>query len=125
MRRSNSTTVIDHVNNTGMLTSNSTITILTNDPNPQTFTGSAMCVKVLLVPGHYTVVQPVFSHECYGVISAGETKTCIITNSYTSAVQTWIDKSNNMRIQFSHSPSLPYFKVTGANTGKHLELARC
>ena len=74
----------------------------------------------------------VFSHECSGVISAGETKTCIITNSYTNAVQMWVDKSNNMKIQFSHSPSLPFvgnitelsFKVTGTNTSKPLELTR-
>jgi hypothetical protein len=138
--------VINHANNTGcftqecLLASNSTITILANNPNPQTFTASATGVKVVLGPGHYTVIQPmkagfyrhVFSHECYGVISAGETKRCIITNSYTNTVQTWIDKSNNMRIQFSHSPSLPFvgkitelnFKVTGANTSKPFELAR-
>jgi len=138
--------VINHVNNTGcftqecLLASNSTITILANNPNPQTFTGSATGVKVMLAPGHYIVAQPmkagfyrhVFSHDCSGVISASETKTCIITNSYTNAVQTWIDKSNNMRIQFSHSPSLPFvgnitelnFKVTGTNTSKPFELSR-
>lgn len=138
--------IISHVNNTGcftqecLLVSNSTIRILANNPNPQTFTGSETGVKVVLAPGHYTVVQPmmstfyrhVFSPECSGVISAGETKTCIITNSYTNAVQTWIDKSNNIRIQFSHSPPFPFvgnitelnFKVTGSNTSKPLEVTR-
>jgi hypothetical protein len=59
--------IINHVNNTGCFTreclsaSNSTIRILANNPNPQTFTGSAMGVKVLLVPGHYTVVQPIMT----------------------------------------------------------------
>jgi hypothetical protein len=138
--------IINRVNNTGCFTqeclfaSNSTIRILANNPNPQTLTGSAMGVNVLLGPGHYTVVQPimatfyrhVFSPECSGVISAGQTKTCIITNSYTNAVQTWIDKSNNIKIQFSHSPPFPFvgnitelnFKVTGSNTSKPLEVTR-
>jgi hypothetical protein len=138
--------IISRINNTGcftqecLSTSNSTITILANNPNPQTLTGSAMGVKVALGSGHYTVVQPmmstfyrhVFSPECSGVISTGETKTCIITNSYTNAVQTWIDKSNDIKIQFSHSPPFPFvgnitelnFKVTGSNTSKPLEVTR-
>lgn len=138
--------IISHVNNTGcftqecLLASNSTIRILANNPNPQTFTGSATGTKVMLDPGHYTVAQPmrstfyihVFSPECSGVISAGETKTCIITNSYTNTVQTWVDKWNNVRIQFSHSPPFPFvgnitelnFQVTSSNASKPLELTR-
>jgi hypothetical protein len=83
-------TIINRVNTIGcftqecLLASNSTIRVLGNNPNLQTFTGSAMGVKVMLGPGRYTVVQPImvtfyrhwFSPECSGVISAGETKAC-------------------------------------------------
>jgi hypothetical protein len=138
--------IISHVNHIGcftqecLLASNSSIRILANNLNPQTLTGSAAGTKVMLGPGHYTVSQPmtstfyrhVFSPECSGNIRAGETKICIITNSYTNAVQTWMDKSNNMRIQFSHSPPFPFvgnitelnFKVTGSNISKPLEVTR-
>ena len=138
--------IISHVNNTGCFTqeclsaSNSTIRILANNPNPPTLTGSATGTKVMLDPGHYSVAQPigstfyrhVFSPECSGVISAGETKTCIITNSYTSKVETRVDKWNNIRIQFSHSPPFPFvgnitelnFKVTHSNASKPLEVTR-
>jgi hypothetical protein len=134
--------IINHISNTRCFTeeclptSNSTITILANNSNPKTLTGSTMGVKLVLGSCHYTVVQPmmstfyrhVFSPECSGVISAGETKTCIITNSYTNAVQTWSD----IKIQFSHSPPFPFvwnitelnFKVTGSNTSKPLEVTR-
>jgi hypothetical protein len=59
--------IINRVNLTGcftqecLLASNSTIRILANNPNPQTITGSAMGVKVMLGPGRYTVVQPIMA----------------------------------------------------------------
>jgi hypothetical protein len=79
-----------------------------------------------------TFYRHVFSPECSGNIRVGEKKICIITNSYANAVQTWMDKSNNMRIQFSHSPPFPFvgnitelnFKVTGSNISKSLEVTR-
>lgn len=136
--------IIIQVNKTGcftqecLLASNSTIRILGNNPNPPTFAGSTAVARVALDPGHYTVVQPIksifykhlFSSECSGLISAGQTKTCIITNSYANGIQTWLDKWNDIRIQFSHSPPFPFvgniielnFQVTTLNTSKPLEL---
>jgi hypothetical protein len=59
--------IISRINDTGcftqecLSTSNSTITILANNPNPKNLTGSTMGVKVVLGSGHYTVVQHMMS----------------------------------------------------------------
>ncbi|HMH09921.1 MAG TPA: hypothetical protein VK553_04385, partial [Candidatus Nitrosopolaris rasttigaisensis] len=135
--------IINHINNTGcstecLSTSNSTITVLGNNPKPIAFKVSTKDTTVTLDPGHYTVVEPrmsvfygqVLSPDCLGIISAGETKKCIIINSYSNYVQTWLDKINNIKIQFGYSPPYPFvgnvtqlnFKVSSANTNKGLDL---
>jgi hypothetical protein len=98
----------------------------------------AKSTTVTLAPGHYTVddaTMPVFyglvlSPDCSGIISAGETKKCIITNSFANNVQTWLDKINNIKIQFGYSPPYPFvgnvtqlnFKVSSSNASKGLDL---
>jgi hypothetical protein len=135
--------IINHINNTGcstecLSTSNSTISVLGNNPKPIAFKVSTKDTTVTLDPGHYTVVEPrmsvfygqVLSPDCSGIISAGETKKCIIINSYSNNVQTWLDKINNIKIQFGYSPPYPFvgnvtqlnFKVSIANTDKGLDL---
>lgn len=135
--------ITNYINNTGcstecLSTSNSTISVLGNNPKPIAFMVSTKGTTVTLDPGHYTVVEPrmsvfygqVVSPDCSGIISAGETKKCIIINSYSNNVQTWLDKINNIKIQFGYSPPYPFvgnvtqlnFKVSSANTNKGLNL---
>jgi len=85
--------VINHVNNTGcyaecLSANNYTISVLGINPNPRTFKGSEAGTNVTLGEGNYNVTAPevstfywkVISPDCSGVINAGETKRCIITN---------------------------------------------
>jgi hypothetical protein len=66
-------------------------------------------IVVALWSGNYTVVAPrvsgfygqVLSPDCSGTMNAGETKKCIIINSYSNNVQTWVNKLNNIKIQFT------------------------
>jgi hypothetical protein len=136
--------VIDHVNNTGCYAEclsayNYTISVLGNNPNPRTFKGSEAGTNVTLGQGNYNATAPEvstfyaedFSPNCSGVINAGETKKCIITNSYANDIKTWTDEATNIKIQFSYLPLYPFvgnntalnFKVTDLKSGIPLELA--
>ena len=136
--------VINHVNNTGCYVEclsayNYTISVLGINPNPRTFKGSEAGTNVTLGEGNYNVTAPEvstfywkdISPDCSGVINAGETKRCIITNSYANDIKTWTDESTNIKIQFSYLPLYPFvgnntalnFKVTDLKTGVPLELA--
>jgi hypothetical protein len=134
---------IDHVNNTGCYIEclsgyNYTISVLGNNPNPRTFKGSDAGTNVTLGQGNYNVTAPEvstfywedLSPDCSGVMNAGETKRCIITNSYANDIQTWTDEGADIKIQFSYLPLYPFvgnntalnFKVTDLKTGLPLEL---
>ena len=112
-----------------------------NNPNSIALKGSISSSTVTLGPGHYNVsVLSLFygqnlSRDCSGVISAGETKKCTITNAYiniSNNVQARVDKTNNLQIQFSYSPPYPFvgnvtqlnFEVTSLNTSKPLQVTR-
>lgn len=70
-----------------------TIHVAGNNPSRSEFQGSAEGTVILLEPGEYEVTEthpafpdtitPTFSTDCSGVISAGESKTCTITNVIT------------------------------------------
>ena len=109
--------VINHVNNTGCYAEclsayNYTISVLGINPNPRTFKGSEAGTNVTLGEGNYNVTAPKvstfywedISPDCSGVINAGETKRCIITNSYANDIKTWTDEATNIKIQFSYLP---------------------
>jgi len=136
--------VINHVNNTGCYAEclsayNYTISVLGINPNPRTFKGSEAGTNVTLGEGNYNVTAPEvstfywkdISPDCSGVINAGETKRCIITNSYANDIKTWTDEATNIKIQFSYLPLYPFvgnntalnFEVTDLETGVPLELA--
>ena len=95
--------------------------------------------KVALNPGNYTVIAPeisgfyeqTLSPSCSGTISAGESISCTITNSYSNNIQTWFDKLNNIRIQFSYSPPFPFvgnltqlsFQATNSANGQPVKIS--
>ena len=137
-------TIVNEVNNTGcsadcLSTTNSTITVTGNNAKPPIVKGSAAGTTVALGPGNYTVAPPkvsgfygqVLSPNCSGTINTGETKKCIIINSYSNNVQTWVDKLNKMKIQFSYSPPYPFvgnvsqlsFQATNSDTNKPLQIS--
>lgn len=137
-------TIVNEVNNTGcsvncLSTTNSTLTVIGNNAKPVIAKGSATGTTVALDSGNYTVVAPtvsgfyeqVLSTDCSGAINAGETKKCIIINSYSNNVQTWIDKLNNIKIQFSYSPPYPFvgnvtqlsFQATISNTTEPFQIS--
>src|SRR5438034_159469 len=137
-------TVVNKVNNTGcsancLSTTNSTGTVIGNNANPVIVNGSPAVTTVGLGPGNYTVVAPrvsgfygqVLSPDCSGTINAGENKKCIIINSYSNNVQTWVDKLNNIKIQFSYSPPYPFvgnvtqlsLQATNSSTDKPLQIS--
>jgi hypothetical protein len=136
--------VTNHVNNTGcyeecLSAYNYTISVLGINPNPRSFKSSEAGTYVTLGEGHYNITAPEvstfywadFSPDCSGVINAGESKKCIITNSYANDIKTWTDEATNIKIQFSYLPLYPFvgnntalnFKVTDLKTGIPLELA--
>jgi len=135
--------IINIVNNTGCSTEcstayNSTISVSGNNPNPRMFNGSEAGTTVSLGPGDYNVTESkvsafygeIVSPDCSGITKTGETKTCIITNSYANNIQTWMDKTNNVKIQFSYLPPYPFvgnrtelgFKVINSKTDRPLEV---
>ena len=138
--------VLNHVNNTGCSTgclssSNFSISVSGNNPKPIALKSSTSASTVTLGPGHYNVSEPTvslfygqnLSRDCSGVISAGETKRCTVTNSYVNIsnnVQALGDKTNNLQIQFSYSPPYPFvgnvtqlnFQVTTLNASKPLQV---
>ena len=136
-------TIVNQINNTGCLTeclsgSNSTIIVLGTNSKPMTLKVPAKGSTVTLGPGHYSVHEArlsVFHGQvlfpgCSGIISVGETKKCIIINSFANNVQSWLDKINNIKIQFGYSPPYPFvgnvtqldFKVSHSNVSKGLNL---
>jgi hypothetical protein len=136
--------IITHVNNTGCLTkeclsaSNSNVMVVGNNPKPVSFKGSSIGTAVDLGLSNYAVVgsgtsafyRHVLSPDCSGIISGGGNKKCIITNPYANNIQTWVDNTSNIKIQFSRSPIFPFvgnatqlnFQVTSSNASKPLEL---
>jgi hypothetical protein len=137
-------TIVNEVNNTDCSAdctspTNSTITVTGNNPKPPIVKGSAAGTTVALGPGYYTVAPPkvsgfygqFLSPNCSGTINTGETKKCIIINSYSNNVQTWVDKLNKMKIQFSYSPPYPFvgnltqlsFQATNSDTNKPLQIS--
>jgi hypothetical protein len=137
-------TLVNEINNTGcyancLSMTNSTLTVIGNKAMHVVAKGSAIGTTVALDPGNYTVVAPrvsgfygqVLSSGCSGAIHAGETKKCIIMNSYSNNVKTWTDKLNNVKIQFSYSPPYPFvgnvtqlkFQATNSNTKVPLQFS--
>ncbi len=136
-------TVVNEVNNTGCSTNcisatNSTVTIVYNSEKPIIAKGSAT-MTVTLGSGHYMVIptrvsgfyEQIPSSNCSGIINSGETKKCIIINSYSNNIQTWVDRLNNVKIQFSYSPPYPFvgnvsqlsFQATNSSTNKPLQIS--
>ena len=78
--------------------------------------------------GNYNVTAPEvstfywkdISPDCFGVINAGETKRCIITNSYANDIKTWTDEATNIKIQFSYLPL--YSNTTSAKLDVQLNV---
>jgi hypothetical protein len=75
-----------------------TISVSGTDPDPSSFSGSAMGTAVSLEPGTYQVTEvapatptglialpPVFSAGCSGDIQAGQELSCTITNEFVAA----------------------------------------
>ncbi|HXP50837.1 MAG TPA: hypothetical protein VN922_12825, partial [Bacteroidia bacterium] len=118
---------------------NSTVTILDNSEKPITVKGSSAGITVRLGSGNYKVIptivsgfyEQILSSNCSGIINSGETKKCIIINSYSNNVQTWVDRLNNIKIQFSYSPPYPFvgnisqlsFQATNSSTNKPLQIS--
>ena len=89
-------------------------------------------VQLLVRQWHWgQVIIQVLSPNCSGIINTGETKKCTIINSYSNNVQTWVDKLNKMKIQFSYSPPYPFvgnvtqlsFQATNSDTNKPLQIS--
>lgn len=136
-------TVVNEVNNTGCSTdcmsANSTVTVLDNSEKPIIVKGSSAGMTVTLGSGDYRVIPTkvsgfygqILSSNCSGIINSGETKKCIIINSYSNNVQTWVDRLNNIKIQFSYSPPYPFvgnisqlsFQATNSSTNKPLQIS--
>jgi hypothetical protein len=133
--------IVNEVNNTGcstdcMSATNSTVTILDNNKKPIIVKGSSADITVTLgsgviptrVSGFY---EQILSSDCLGIINSGESKKCIIVNSYSNNVQTWVDRLNNIKIQFSYSPPYPFvgnmshlsFEATNSSTNKPLQIS--
>jgi hypothetical protein len=121
-----------------MSATNSTVTILDNIEKPIIVKGSSAGITVTLGSGNYKVIPPsvsgfyeqILSSNCSGIINSGETRKCIIINSYSNNVQTWVDRLNNIKIQFSYSPPYPFvgnisqlsFQATNTSTNKPLQI---
>jgi protein involved in ribonucleotide reduction len=136
-------TVVNEVNNTGCSTdcmsANSTVTVLDNSEKPIIVKASSAGMTVTLGSGDYRVIptrvsgfyEQTLSSNCSGIINSGETKKCIIINSYSNNVQTWVDRLNNIKIQFSYSPPYPFvgnisqlsFQATNSSTNKPLQIS--
>jgi hypothetical protein len=137
-------TVVNAVNNTGcstdcMSATNSTVTILDNSEKPMIIKGSSAGMTVTVGSGDYRVIptrvsgfyEQILSSNCSGIINSGETKKCIIINSYSNNVQTWVDRLNNIKIQFSYSPPYPFvgnisqlsFEAANSSTNKPLQIS--
>src|SRR5215469_5964989 len=137
-------TIVNEVNNTGCSTdcisaTISTVTILDNNKKPIIVKGSSADITVTLGSGDYRVIptrvsgfyEQIPSSDCLGIINPGESKKCIIINSYSNNVQTWVDRLNNIKIQFSYSPPYPFvgnmshlsFEATNSSTNKPLQIS--
>lgn len=75
----------------GITPSSFTIHVTGNNPSPSTFQGSGSGTTVTLGSGPYSVSEdpfpgntPVFSADCTGTVSPGQTKTCTILNQVVS-----------------------------------------
>ena len=84
-------TVIKDVEGGTASPSDFTIGVTGNNPSPSQFPGSSSGTTVTLGQGSYQVTEtgivanydPTYSSDCSGTISAGQTKTCTITNTFT------------------------------------------
>lgn len=115
--------IISHVNNRGCFTqdclsaSNSMVLIVGDSPKPVSFKDIAADVGL----GNYAVIESGTSAFYKYVLSPGP---------YANNIQTWVDNTTNIKIQFSHLPIFPFvgnttqlnFQVTSSNASKPLEL---
>ena len=136
--------IFNHVNNTGcsaecISATNSSITITRNNSKPMSVKTSLYGTTIVLGPGQYNVGRPkvsgfygqILSPDCSGSIKAGETKECIISNSYANNIQTWLDRQSSIKIQFTYSPPYPFvgndthlsFQVTSLGSNKPLDIS--
>ncbi|MGA9843596.1 MAG: beta-propeller fold lactonase family protein [Nitrososphaeraceae archaeon] len=128
-----------------------TINVDGNNPTPQSFPGSSAGSTVTINPGRYQVSEqgpvssqyvpgkytPIYSAECNGVVKAGQTNNCIITNKYHSFIPGLLSKlivtkkvindggGNKRPSDFTitvhgNSPSPGSFP--GSSSGTHVEL---
>lgn len=135
--------IFNEVNNSGCSlncasTSNYFAIVSGNGSKPTSIRTSSGA-NVALDPGNYTVIAPqisgfyeqTLSPSCSGTISAGESIRCTITNSYSNHIQTWVDKLNNIKIQFSYSPPFPFvgnltqlsFQATNSANGQPIQIS--
>jgi hypothetical protein len=75
--------------NSGPSPSQFNIHVTGNNPSQSSFAGSSSGTLVIIAPGHYSVEEtgdifgytPSYSPGCSGIISGGQSQTCIITNT--------------------------------------------
>jgi hypothetical protein len=136
-------TVFNEVNNSRCSsncasTSNYFATVIGNG-SKSTLIKTSGSANVALKPGNYAVIAPrisgfyeqTLSPGCAGTISAGESIRCTIMNSYANNIQTWLDKLNNIKIQFSYSPPYPFvgnltqlsFQATNSDNGQPIQIS--
>ena len=136
--------IFNHVNNTGcsaecISAANSSITISGNNSKPLSVKTSSNGTMIVIHPGQYNVGGPkvsefygqILSPDCSGSIKAGETKKCMISNSYANNIQTWLDRQSDIKIQFTYSPPYPFvgndthlsFEVLSLGSNKPLDLS--
>jgi len=137
-------TIFNEVNNSKCssdcaMTANYVASVIGNGSKSLLLKISSAGANVALKPGNYTVVAPrisgfygqILSPNCSGTISAGESITCTITNSYSNNIQTWADKLNKIKIQFSYSPPYPFvgnltqlsFQATNSKNDEPLQIS--
>jgi Prealbumin-like fold domain len=67
-----------------------TMAVTGNNPSPDRFPGSSSVTNVTIGEGEYPTGESLqagysatFPSDCHGTISAGQTKTCTLTNTFT------------------------------------------
>lgn len=81
-------TIIKHVNGGTTLASDFTMAIIGNNPSQNFFPGSELGTTITIEPGSYQVTEfaksgydITTSSDCSGIIAAGESKICTVTNN--------------------------------------------